>query len=226
MVLSDISIRRPVFATVLSLLLIVLGAIAFTRLPLRELPNIDPPIVSIETAYPGASAAVVETRITQILEDAVSGIEGVDVIQSNSRNGRSGITIEFTLTRDGKALVYVVNAGASVKTEDLSAALAALAPKDEKTQIEWKEEKKARPLEKEGGMTHQGHQAHRRHVGQLRLLGQIARLVHPIEDEGARIGAMHGGAGGFEMGEPGEAVELDEPGGLEHRFCEYALGSA
>jgi len=100
MVLSDISIRRPVFATVLSLLLIVLGAIAFMRLPLRELPNIDPPIVSIETNYPGASAAVVETRITQIIEDAVSGIEGVDMIQSSSRNGRSGVTIEFTLARE------------------------------------------------------------------------------------------------------------------------------
>ncbi|HVF34440.1 MAG TPA: efflux RND transporter permease subunit [Candidatus Saccharimonadia bacterium] len=100
MVLSDISIRRPVFAMVLSLLLIVLGTIAFMRLPLRELPNIDPPIVSIETNYPGASAAVVETRITQIVEDAVSGIEGVDVINSQSRNGRSGVTIEFTLARD------------------------------------------------------------------------------------------------------------------------------
>ena len=100
MKLSDVAIRRPVFATVLSLLLIVLGTIAFVRLPLRELPNIDPPIVSIETGYPGASAAVVETRITQILEDAVSGIEGVETLQSNSRNGRSNITIEFTLARD------------------------------------------------------------------------------------------------------------------------------
>ena len=100
MKLSDTSIRRPVFATVLSLLLIVLGTIAFVRLPLRELPNIDPPIVSIETGYPGASAAVVETRITQILEDAVSGIEGVDTLQSQSRNARSNITIEFTLARD------------------------------------------------------------------------------------------------------------------------------
>jgi multidrug efflux pump len=100
MKLSDISIRRPVFATVLSLLLIVLGAIAFVRLPLRELPNIDPPIVSIETNYPGASAAVVETRVTQIIEDSVSGIEGVETIQSQSRNARSNITIEFTLARD------------------------------------------------------------------------------------------------------------------------------
>jgi len=78
MQLSDLSIKRPVFATVLSLLLIVLGVMAFTRLTLRELPAIDPPIVSVQVDYPGASAAVVETRVTQILEDALSGIEGVE----------------------------------------------------------------------------------------------------------------------------------------------------
>jgi multidrug efflux pump len=98
--LSDISIRRPVFATVISLLLMVLGLIAFTRLPLRELPNVDSPVVSIDTGYNGASAAVVESRVTQLLEDAVSGIEGVDLIQSNSRNGRSSITIEFNQQRE------------------------------------------------------------------------------------------------------------------------------
>ena len=100
MKLSDISIHRPVFATVISLLLIVLGVIAFTRLPLRELPDIDPPVVSISTNYTGASAAVMETRVTKVLEDAVSGIEGVDTIQSNSQNGTSQINIEFTLKRD------------------------------------------------------------------------------------------------------------------------------
>ncbi len=100
MMLSDISIRRPVFATVLSLMLIVLGLIAFARLPLRELPNIDPPIVSVDVTYPGASAGVVETRVTQVLEDALSGIEGVETIQSQSRNGRSSITLEFSLNRD------------------------------------------------------------------------------------------------------------------------------
>lgn len=66
MKLSDLSIKRPVFAVVVSLLLVVLGAMSFMRLTLRELPNIDPPIVSVEVKYPGASAAVVETRITQI----------------------------------------------------------------------------------------------------------------------------------------------------------------
>ena len=100
MLLSDVSIKRPVFATVMSLILIVLGVVSFTRLPLRELPDVDPPVVSVNTSYTGASAAVVESRITQVLEDAISGIEGVDVITASSRNGRSDINIEFTLSRD------------------------------------------------------------------------------------------------------------------------------
>ncbi|MEO6172125.1 MAG: efflux RND transporter permease subunit, partial [Arenimonas sp.] len=100
MSLSDLSIRRPVFATVVSLILMVLGIIAFTRLPLRELPDVDSPVVSIDTGYTGASAAVVESRVTQLLEDAVSGIEGVDLLQSNSRNGRSSISIEFNQSRE------------------------------------------------------------------------------------------------------------------------------
>ncbi|HUG03056.1 MAG TPA: efflux RND transporter permease subunit [Steroidobacteraceae bacterium] len=103
MILSDLSIKRPVFATVLSLLLVVLGLIAYTRLTLRELPAIDPPIVSVEVNYPGASAAVVETRITQVLEDSLSGIEGVETIESRSRNGKGSISIEFSLARDIEA---------------------------------------------------------------------------------------------------------------------------
>jgi len=98
--LSDLSIERPVFATVLSLLLIVLGVMAFSRLTLRELPAIDPPIVSVQVDYPGASAAVVETRVTQVLEDALSGIEGVETIQSSSVNGRASVSMEFSLARD------------------------------------------------------------------------------------------------------------------------------
>jgi len=103
MKLSELSIKRPVMAVVVSLLLIVLGVMSFMRLTLRELPNIDPPIVSVEVAYPGASAAVVETRVTQILEDALSGIEGINTIQSSSVNGRARVTIEFNLTRDMEA---------------------------------------------------------------------------------------------------------------------------
>jgi multidrug efflux pump len=98
--LSDLSVRRPVLATVFSLLIIAFGAIAFTTLPLRELPDVDQPVVSISTSYPGASAQVVETQITRIIEDQLSGIEGVDVIHATSRDGRSSINIEFTLDRD------------------------------------------------------------------------------------------------------------------------------
>ena len=101
--ISDLSIRRPVFATVVSLLLMVLGVMAFSRLTLRELPAIDPPIVSVDVSYPGASAAVVETRVTQVLEDALSGTEGIETIQSRSVNGRSSVTLEFTLERDIEA---------------------------------------------------------------------------------------------------------------------------
>ena len=103
MKMSDVSIKRPVFAVVISLLLVVLGIMSFSRLTLRELPNIDPPIVSVDVTYPGASAAVVETRITQILEDALAGIEGIRTIESRSRNGRSDVTIEFNLSRDIEA---------------------------------------------------------------------------------------------------------------------------
>ncbi len=103
MFLSDISIKRPVFATVMSLLLVVIGIISFSRLSLRELPAIDPPIVSVDVNYPGASAAVVETRITQVLEDALAGIEGVDTIESRSRNGNASATIEFRVGRDIEA---------------------------------------------------------------------------------------------------------------------------
>ena len=103
MKLSDLSIKRPVLAVVMSLLLIVLGTMSFLRLTLRELPNIDPPIVSVEVNYPGASAAVVETRITQILEDALAGIEGINTIESSSQNGASRISIEFYASRDIEA---------------------------------------------------------------------------------------------------------------------------
>ncbi|MGJ7901171.1 efflux RND transporter permease subunit [Lysobacter sp. 1R34A] len=101
--ISDLSIRRPVFATVMSLLLIALGVMAFSRLTLRELPAIDPPVVSVDVTYPGASAAVVETRITQVLEDALAGIEGIESIESRSVNGRASISIEFTLQREIEA---------------------------------------------------------------------------------------------------------------------------
>jgi multidrug efflux pump len=100
MLLSDVSVKRPVFASVVNLILLVFGIVAISFLSLREYPDIDPPIVSVNTSYPGASAEIVETRITQLLEDRISGIEGMKNITSSSRNGRSSITIEFNLGRD------------------------------------------------------------------------------------------------------------------------------
>ena len=98
--LGELSIRRPVLATVMSLGIILLGVISFTRLPVREYPDIDPPIVSVTTLYRGASPSVVETEITDILEEQFSTIEGVKSISSSSREQGSSITIEFELSRN------------------------------------------------------------------------------------------------------------------------------
>ena len=95
MMLSDISIKRPVFASVISILLIAFGVVAFDRLTLREYPNIDPPVVSIRTNYPGAAANIVETRITKVIEDRISGVEGIRYIESSSENGVSNIIVQF-----------------------------------------------------------------------------------------------------------------------------------
>jgi len=100
MILSDVSVTRPVFASVLSLLLIAFGLVAFDRLPLREYPDIDAPVVSIETLYRGAAANVVESRITQLIEDSIAGVEGIRFIESASEDGRSAITVEFGVDRD------------------------------------------------------------------------------------------------------------------------------
>jgi multidrug efflux pump len=100
MQLSEISIRRPVFATVLSLLIVLIGVVSFTRLNVREYPKIDNPVVTVETRYTGASSAVVESQVTKVLEDSLSGIEGVDVITSISRQEQSQITVSFVLSRD------------------------------------------------------------------------------------------------------------------------------
>jgi len=100
MFLSDQSVRRPVFATVISALLVILGLASLGRLPVRQYPDIELPVVSIETTYRGASAEVVETKVTQVIEDVISGIEGIQKLTSTSRDERSDIRVEFTLTRD------------------------------------------------------------------------------------------------------------------------------
>ncbi len=99
MTLSDVSIKRPVLATVMCLTLVLFGVISFTRLPIRESPDIDAPVVSITTVYTGASARVMEVEVSQVLEDELSGIEGVKSIVSLSREQVSLITIEFELER-------------------------------------------------------------------------------------------------------------------------------
>jgi multidrug efflux pump len=95
MQLSDLSVRRPVFAAVLAILLLLIGAVGYLNLPIREYPDTEPPIVSVETNYTGAAATVVESRVTQVLENALAGIEGIQTISSRSRDGRSEVTIEF-----------------------------------------------------------------------------------------------------------------------------------
>ncbi|NMG54500.1 efflux RND transporter permease subunit [Aromatoleum aromaticum] len=100
MILSEVCIKRPVFATVLSLLVLLVGLMSYSRLTVREYPNIDEPVVTVDTTYTGASAEIVESQVTKPLEDSLAGIEGVDVIQSISRQERSQITIRFRIERD------------------------------------------------------------------------------------------------------------------------------
>lgn len=96
----DLCIKRPVLATVLSLVVVLLGLIGYQRLSVREYPKIDEPIVSVSTGYKGASPEVIESQITKTLEDSLSGIEGVSLITSNSRSERSDITVTFKITKD------------------------------------------------------------------------------------------------------------------------------
>jgi multidrug efflux pump len=98
--LSEISIRRPVFATVLSLLLVLVGAVSFTRLQVREYPRIDEPVVNVNTKLIGASSEVIESQVTKPLEDSIAGIDGVDIISSISRSEQSQITVRFKLEKN------------------------------------------------------------------------------------------------------------------------------
>ncbi|MDF1585201.1 efflux RND transporter permease subunit [Marinimicrococcus flavescens] len=103
MTLSDVSIRRPVFATVMSLVLVLVGLMAFSRLSVREYPSIDEPVVSVSTSYSGASADIIESRVTQPLEEALAGIEGLDVMTSSSRPESSRISVRFRIDREPEA---------------------------------------------------------------------------------------------------------------------------
>ncbi len=100
MMISDLAVRRPVFAAVAAIAICVIGFASFFFLPVRELPDVDPPVVSVSTNYAGASAEVIESRITEPVEQQVAGIQGIERITSSSRDGRSSVNIEFSLDRN------------------------------------------------------------------------------------------------------------------------------
>lgn len=101
--LSELCIRRPVFATVLSLVVALVGLVSFSRLSVREYPNIDPPVVLVQTIYRGASAEVIESTVTRVLEESVAGIEGIDFLRSTTRQESSQLVVRFKLGRDVEA---------------------------------------------------------------------------------------------------------------------------
>jgi len=117
--LSDTSVRRPVLALVMNLLLVVFGILSFTHLPLREYPDIDPPVISITTDYRGAAANVVETRVTEVIEGRIAGVEGIRSISSQSTDGRSKITIRFTINRNVDAAANDIRDRVSRIMDDL-----------------------------------------------------------------------------------------------------------
>ena len=103
MSITGLCIRRPVLATVINLVIVLIGLISLQSLSIREYPNIDSPVVTVLSIYPGASASIIESQVTDVLEDALSGIEGVDYVSSISRSEQSQITIRFLLDRDPDA---------------------------------------------------------------------------------------------------------------------------
>ena len=126
--ISELSVRRPVFATVISMLLVIFGLVSLQRLSVREYPDIDRPTVSITTTYRGASAAIIETKITQIIEDSVAGIEGILKIESDSEDERSQVRIEFDINRD-------VDAAANDVRDRVARVLRGLPPEADPPQI-------------------------------------------------------------------------------------------
>jgi multidrug efflux pump len=119
MSISDLSVRPPVFAAVLAILMVLVGIVGFLNLPVREYPDTEPPIVSVGTTYTGAAVSVVETRVTQVLENALAGIEGIQTITSRSRDGQSDITIEFAPGRPVDSAANDVRDRVGVVADDL-----------------------------------------------------------------------------------------------------------
>lgn len=138
MTLPSLAVKRPVMAAVLSALIVLFGLLAFQSLPLRELPDVDRPVVSVIVTYRGANAEVVENRVTQVIEDALSGIAGVDEIVSASRDGRANIDITFSMNRDIDAAANDVRGAVERARETL--------PEEINPPLVRKQEADARPI--------------------------------------------------------------------------------
>jgi multidrug efflux pump len=137
-ILSDISIRRPVLATVVNLIIVLIGLMAWDRLTVRQYPNIDDPVITISTHYPGANAEIIESQVTTPLEDSISGIEGIDYVSSISRAESSQISVRFTVARDPEA--------AANDVRDRVARARALLPREVDDPIVARVESDARPI--------------------------------------------------------------------------------
>ena len=98
--ICNISIKRPITTIVFMILILLFGYLNLKKIGVREYPNIEIPTISVSTTYTGASASIIETKITQQVENAVAGIEGLDNIQSTSKDGRSNVKLEFSIDRD------------------------------------------------------------------------------------------------------------------------------
>src|ERR671918_2137750 len=138
MKLSDLSIRRPVLASMLSLALVLFGAIGYTQLAVREFPDVDAPIVSVSTVLPGANPQVVESAVTDILEEELSTVEGLRTLTSSSGEGVSNITLEFNLERDVEA--------AAQDTRDKVARVRERLPEDVEEPVVAKQDADAQPF--------------------------------------------------------------------------------
>jgi multidrug efflux pump len=136
--ISEICIQRPVFSMVVNFIILLLGVVSYDRLSVREYPNIDVPVVTVETNYLGASAKIIESQVTKPLEDSLSGIEGIDFIKSISRSEQSQITVQFRLSRDADA--------AASDVRDRVARARGLLPEDVEEPIVAKVEADAQPI--------------------------------------------------------------------------------
>jgi multidrug efflux pump len=138
MKISELSISRPVLASVMNILVVLIGIIAYQALPVREYPNIDVPVITVETSYAGANAKIMESQVTQVLEDSLSGIEGIDFMSSKSRSEKSQITLTFKLNRDSDS--------AASDVRDRVGRVRGLLPEDIEEPIVAKVEADAQPI--------------------------------------------------------------------------------